>query len=55
MGGAVNNEGTINANLGKVRIGAGQEIILDLSGDQFLLVAVPINEATIVLDRNEEE
>ena len=55
LGGAVNNEGTINANFGKVGIGAGQEIILDLSGDQFLQVAVPINEATIVLDRNEEE
>jgi filamentous hemagglutinin family protein len=55
LGGAVNNEGSINANLGKVGVGAGQEIILDLSGDHFLQVAVPINEATIVLDNNEEE
>ena len=55
LGGAVNNEGTINANLGKVGIGVGQEIILDLSGDKFLQVAVPIDEATTVLDENEEE
>ena len=55
LGGAVNNEGTINANLGKVGIGVGQEIILDLSGDKFLLVAVPIDEATTVFDENEDE
>ena len=55
LGGAINNEGTINANLGKVGIGVGQEIILDLSGDKFLQVAVPIDEATTVFDENEEE
>ena len=55
MGGAINNEGTISANLGKVGIGVGQEIILDLSGDKFLQVAVPIDEATTVFDENEEE
>jgi len=55
LGGAINNEGTISANLGKVGIGVGQEIILDLSGDKFLQVAVPIDEATTVFDENEEE
>ncbi len=55
LGGAVSNEGTINANLGKVGIGVGKEIILDLSGDQFLQVAIPIDEATTVFDENEEE
>ena len=55
LGGAINNEGTINANLGKVGIGVGQEIILDLSGDKFLQVSVPIDEAITVFDENEEE
>ena len=55
LGGAVSNEGTVNANLGKVGIGVGKEIILDLSGDQFLQVAIPIDEATTVFDENEEE
>ena len=50
LGGAVNNEGTINANLGKVGLGAGKEITLDLSGDKFLQVAVPLDTATTVVD-----
>jgi len=55
LGGAVSNEGTVNANLGKVGIGVGKEIVLDLSGDQFLQVSVPIDEAITVFDENEEE
>ena len=50
LGGAINNEGTINANLGKLGLGAGKEITLDLSGDKFLQVAVPIELATTILD-----
>ena len=50
LGGAINNEGAINANLGKVGLGAGKEITLDLSGDKFLQVAVPLDTATTVVD-----
>ena len=50
LGGAINNEGTINANLGKLGLGVGKEITLDLSGDKFLQVAVPIELATTILD-----
>ena len=50
LGGAINNEGTINANLGKIGLGAGKEMTLDLSGDKFLQVAVPIELATTILD-----
>ena len=50
LGGAVNNEGTINANLGKVGLGAGKEITLDLSGDKFLQVVVPLDTASTVVD-----
>ena len=55
LGGAINNEGTINANLGKIGIGAGKEITLDLSGDKFLQVSIPFNEAITLLDQNAEE
>ncbi len=55
LGGAINNEGTINANLGKIGIGAGKEITLDLSGDKFLQVSVPFSEAITLLDQNAEE
>ena len=50
LGGAINNEGTINANLGKLGLGAGKEITLDLSGDKFLQVAVPLDTASTVVD-----
>ena len=50
LGGAIDNEGIINANLGKVGLGAGKEMTLDLSGDKFLQVAVPIDAATTLLD-----
>ncbi len=55
LGGAINNEGTINANLGKIGIGAGKEITLDLSGDKFLQVSIPFSEAITLLDHNAEE
>ncbi len=55
LGGAIDSEGTINANLGKIGIGAGKEITLDLSGDKFLQVSVPLSEAITLLDQNAEE
>ena len=55
LGGAIDNEGTINANLGKIGIGAGKEITLDLSGDKFLQVSIPFSEAITLLDQNAEE
>ena len=55
LGGAIDNEGTLNANLGKIGIGAGKEITLDLSGDKFLQVSIPFTEAITLLDQNAEE
>ncbi len=55
LGGAIDSEGTINANLGKIGIGAGKEITLDLSGDKFLQVSIPFSEAITLLDQNAEE
>ena len=55
LGGAIDNEGTINANLGKIGIGVGKEITLDVSGDKFLQVSIPFSEAITLLDQNAEE
>ncbi|MEA2925897.1 MAG: hypothetical protein QOD25_3019, partial [Alphaproteobacteria bacterium] len=41
LGGTVSNEGTINVPLGKVGLGSGESITLDLAGDGFMQVAVP--------------
>ena len=41
LGGTVSNEGTINVPLGKVGLGSGESITLDLTGDGFMQVAVP--------------
>ena len=41
LGGRVNNTGTIRVPLGRVGLGAGERIALDLSGDRFLQVALP--------------
>ena len=47
LGGQVSNSGTISVPLGKVALGAGEAMTLDLNGDGFLQVAVP---AAIVTD-----
>ena len=41
LGGTVSNEGRINVPLGKVGIGSGESITLDIAGDGFMQVAVP--------------
>jgi filamentous hemagglutinin family protein len=41
LGGRVANDGIISARLGKVGLGSGEMITLDLAGDGFLSVAVP--------------
>ena len=41
LGGTVSNEGRINVPLGKVGLGSGESITLDLAGDGFMQVAVP--------------
>ncbi|WP_160170435.1 S-layer family protein [Afipia sp. P52-10] len=44
LGGRVANDGIISARLGKVGLGSGEMITLDMSGDGFLSVAVPSNQ-----------
>lgn len=41
IGGRVDNAGTIVAPLGRIGLGAGERVTLDLSGDGFLQVALP--------------
>nr|WP_269149629.1 filamentous hemagglutinin N-terminal domain-containing protein [Ruegeria lacuscaerulensis] len=41
IGGQVSNSGLIRVPLGKVGLGAGEQVTLDISGDGFLQVAVP--------------
>lgn len=41
IGGQVSNSGLIRVPLGKVGLGAGERVTLDVSGDGFLQVAVP--------------
>jgi filamentous hemagglutinin family protein len=41
LGGAVSNSGTINVPYGKVGLGSGESIALDLNGNGFMQVAVP--------------
>ncbi|WP_184253945.1 MBG domain-containing protein [Rhodopseudomonas rhenobacensis] len=41
LGGTVSNSGTIKVPLGKVGLGSGESIVLDLAGDGFMQVAVP--------------
>jgi filamentous hemagglutinin family protein len=44
LGGRVANDGVITARLGKVALGSGEMITLDMSGDGFVSVAVPSNQ-----------
>ncbi|UFS76452.1 filamentous hemagglutinin N-terminal domain-containing protein [Tardiphaga sp. 37S4] len=50
LGGRVANDGVISARLGKVGLGSGEMITLDLSGDGFLSVAVPSNQLGNLVD-----
>ena len=44
LGGQVANDGIITARLGKVALGSGELMTLDLSGDGFLSVAIPTKD-----------
>jgi filamentous hemagglutinin family protein len=46
LGGTVSNAGRINVPLGKVGLGSGESITLDLAGDGFMQVAVPTASST---------
>ena len=50
LGGQVANDGTITARLGRVALGNGELITLDLSGDGFLSVAVPTKDLGKIKD-----
>ncbi|AMN41472.1 YDG domain-containing protein [Rhodoplanes sp. Z2-YC6860] len=52
LGGQVANSGVISARLGKVGLGAGELITLDLAGDGFLSVAVPSSQLGNLVDAN---
>jgi len=46
LGGSVSNSGTIAVPLGRVGLGSGESITLDLNGDGFMQVAVPTSAVT---------
>lgn len=45
IGGSVDNAGMISVPMGRVGLGAGERVTLDISGDGFLQVAVPSGSA----------
>ena len=52
LGKYVSNEGTITAKLGKIFLGAGEQITLDLSGNGLMKVTVPTSELSDIIDIN---
>jgi hypothetical protein len=46
LGGTISSSGTINVPLGKVGLGSGESITLDIAGDGFMQVAVPAAATT---------
>ena len=46
LGGTVANSGVVSVPLGKVAMGSGEQATLNLTGDNFLQVAVPTNTKT---------
>nr|WP_321460173.1 GLUG motif-containing protein [uncultured Cohaesibacter sp.] len=44
MGGSVSNDGLVSVPLGKIGLGSGEQITLDLSGDGFMQVALPTED-----------
>ena len=46
IGGTVSNSGLVSVPLGKVGMGSGEQATLNLTGDNFLQVAVPTNAKT---------
>ena len=45
LGGRVSNSGFLTVPMGRVGFGAGERVTLDLSGDQFLQVALPSDQS----------
>jgi filamentous hemagglutinin family protein len=50
IGGQVHNAGVIRVPMGKVGLGAGERVTLDLAGDGFMQVALPSNSDDDALD-----
>ncbi len=50
LGGAVHNKGTIVSSIDRVAIGSGKRVALDISGDNFLQVLLPIDSSGTVVD-----
>jgi filamentous hemagglutinin family protein len=46
LGGTVSNPGVVSVPLGKVAMGSGEQATLNLTGDNFLQVAIPTNTKT---------
>jgi filamentous hemagglutinin family protein len=46
IGGTVSNSGVVSVPLGKVAMGSGEQATLNLTGDNFLQVAIPTNTKT---------
>ena len=52
LGGAVGNSGTITVPLGRLALGSGEQVALDLNGGNFMQVAVPTALVTDTLVAN---
>ena len=52
LGNYASNEGTITAKFGKIFMGAGEQITLDLSGNGLMKVTVPTSELSNITDIN---
>ena len=50
LGNYVSNEGTITAKFGKIFMGAGEQITLDLSGNGLMKIIVPTTELSKITD-----
>ena len=50
IGGNVNNSGSVNARLGKINVGAGEKITLDIEGDGLMSVILPIKKLNNLRD-----
>lgn len=50
IGGKVSNSGVIRVPMGKVGLGAGEQVTLDVSGDGFLQVAVPSDSGDAAME-----
>ena len=52
LGNYVSNEGVITAKFGKIFMGAGEQITLDLSGNDLMKITVPTSELSRIKDIN---